>query len=114
MQGYIIALGDASGLQKRAQMYLDIEKVHIFEAVNGTEAVRRAFDGLPLYTKLLLEQGSRHDHMQLASGAMLGCLLSHMAIWEKVTPGAIVAVLEEDAVLDETSEVRTVTLKTIL
>ena len=94
-EGYIIALDGAEQVQERARAYLGIDAVHIFKAINGSEAIRVAFEGLPLYTKLLLEQGARHDHMQLASGAMLGCLLSHVAIWKQVPNGAAVAVLEE-------------------
>jgi GR25 family glycosyltransferase involved in LPS biosynthesis len=105
-EAYIIALDDAEPLRHKASTYLDVSHVHVFDAINGTEAVRLAFDSLPLYTKLLLEQGARHDHMQLASGPMLGCLMSHIAVWRRIQPDTIVAVLEEDAVLDETSEDR--------
>ena len=109
-EAYIIALDDAAALRHKASTYLDVPRVHVFNAINGTEAVRLGFDSLPLYTKLLLEQGTRHDHMQLASGPMLGCLLSHIAVWRQIQPDTIVAVLEEDAVLDETSEDRIRTL----
>ena len=100
---YIIALQPVPALKEKASWVLGVTDVRVFPAVNASEAMRLAFDELPLYTKLLMEQGVRHDHMQLSSGPMLGCLLSHMSLWKQVPPGAVVAVLEEDAVLDATS-----------
>ena len=104
-EAHIIALDPSlkQGLQASARRYLHVEAVHIFRAINATEALRLAFDRLPLYTKLLFQHKARHDHMQLSSAPMLGCLLSHMAVWRLVQPGAVVAVLEEDAVLDQAS-----------
>ena len=107
-EAYIIALepSEKEGLQATARLHLNIERVHMFQAINATEALRMAFDTLPLYTKLLFQFKARHDHMQLSSAPMLGCLLSHMAIWRQIRPDTIVAVLEEDAVLDEASAER--------
>lgn len=54
----------------------------------------------------MISYAGRHDHMQLSTPAMLGCLLSHMQIWQSVLPNEIVAVFEEDAYLDEVSAAR--------
>jgi GR25 family glycosyltransferase involved in LPS biosynthesis len=107
-EAYIITLDAVRSvdLQARARQHLGVDTVHLFSALNGTEALRLTFDGLPLYTKLLVELNSRHDHMQISSGPMLGCLLSHMEIWRRVLPNTIVAVLEEDAIVDITSAER--------
>jgi GR25 family glycosyltransferase involved in LPS biosynthesis len=51
-------------------------------------------------------QWGRSDHMEIFSWETLGCLLSHMAIWETVRPNEIVLVLEEDAELSDVSGIR--------
>lgn len=38
--------------------------------------------------------------MQLSTPAMLGCLLSHVKVWQAVQPNETVAVFEEDAYID--------------
>lgn len=44
--------------------------------------------------------------MQLSTPSMLGCLLSHIRIWESVMPNETIAVFEEDAYLDHVSAER--------
>lgn len=103
---YIIALDtSANELQTQVKCHLHIPHVHLFAAINGTRALLQ-LPTLPLYTRFLFAIKARHDHMQLSSDAMLGCLLSHMAIWRLVLPGAIVAVFEEDGVVDAVSAQR--------
>lgn len=105
---YIIALEPATAapLAHAAKAFLGVDTVDVMQAINGTRALRSHFAQLPLYTKMLLQSRQRHDHMQLSSAPMLGCLLSHMAAWRRVRPGEIVAVLEEDALLDLVSAQR--------
>ena len=67
------------------------------------QALLRA-ETLPLYTRHLLRHG-RRDHMQIGNPEMLGCLLSHMAVWARAG-NETVAVFEEDAVLDRVSALR--------
>ena len=90
-------------LLSQAKEVFGIERGYIFNAINGTEALLQSQRQLPLYTYMLFQTKARHDHMQLASAAMLGCLLSHMSIWALVQPNETVVVLEEDAWLDEKS-----------
>jgi len=82
--GYIIALDPLlphiSKLQKSAGYWLGIKNIHIQQAVNASDALELSNEKLPLYTRMILSTG-RHDHMQLGSGAMIGCLLSHVSIW---------------------------------
>jgi len=82
--GYIIALDPLlphiHSLQKAARHWLGIDNMQVQQAINASEALRLTHDELPLYTRMTLSAG-RHDHMQLGSGAMIGCLLSHMTIW---------------------------------
>ena len=95
-EAFIITLNPAQcELQLTAQKHLGLDTIHVFRAINGSEALRLAYSELPLYTKHLLQFSARHDHMQLSSGPMLGCLLSHMAIWRRVRMGTAVIVLEE-------------------
>ena len=100
--GFIIALEPHTvyALQEQVHTLLGVGDTSILQAVNGTQALGLAGDGLPVYMKNLLRWG-RHDHMQLYSGGSLGCLLSHMQVWRQVKGVALV--LEEDAVLDATS-----------
>lgn len=44
--------------------------------------------------------------MQLSTPAMLGCLLSHIRLWESVLPNETIAVFEEDAYIDRVSSER--------
>ena len=116
-EGRIIALrpGDATvqQLASEAERWLGIAPTRPWRAINGTEALEGA--NLPLYARLILSTG-RHDHMQVGNAAMLGCLLSHTALWRwwarraNGTADALL-VLEEDAYLDmETSAPRLATL----
>jgi GR25 family glycosyltransferase involved in LPS biosynthesis len=59
---------------------------------------------------ILNDETGRHDHMQLSTPAMLGCLLSHIQIWQSIQPNEVVAVFEEDAYLDEVSGKRMLAL----
>ena len=97
---YIISLDHESSknLIPLLQKYLFVENVSLFAGVNQTEAMN-LFNSLPLYTKYVMKTG-RSDHMQLSNPSMLGCLLSHITIWENVRPKETVLVLEEDAHLD--------------
>jgi hypothetical protein len=52
------------------------------------------------------KNAGRHDHMQLSTPSMLGCLLSHIQIWQTIQPNEIIAVFEEDAFLDKVSAER--------
>ncbi len=86
----------------------------VFRAINGTEALARAGQRLPLTTRMTLS-GGRHDHMQIGASAMLGCLMSHMTIWEWLlrqpsSSSSSVLVLEEDALLDVLSTERLLVL----
>ena len=104
-EAYIITLDTVRSAELQAQAKRYLHHAHLFAAINGTRALLQ-LPSLPLYTRFLFAIKARHDHMQLSSAAMLGCLLSHMTIWRLVLPGSIVAVLEEDAVLDAVSERR--------
>jgi GR25 family glycosyltransferase involved in LPS biosynthesis len=107
-QGYIIALDarQAEATAKQAMHFLGIRNVSVFPAINGTRALAEGGDSLSLYTRYLLYYQSRHDHMQLSTPPMLGCLLSHMRIWGGLQPNQTVAVFEEDALFDATSTER--------
>ena len=116
-EGRVIALrpDDAAvqQLASEAERWLGIAPTRPWRAINGTEALERA--DLPLYARLIIGTG-RHDHMQVGNAAMLGCLLSHTALWrwwaERANGTAdALLVLEEDAYLDmETSPTRLETL----
>jgi len=110
VHAYIIALDPLAPhvrtlVQDAATHLLGGREPRVWRAINGSEALTQA--RLPLYTRLTLASG-RHDHMQLGSAPMLGCLLSHVAIWRATTEsGATTAlVLEEDAILDAVSALR--------
>lgn len=86
--------------------FLHIPEVHIFPAINGTHALQTdAIQHVSLYTRYLMLSG-RHDHMQLSSPGMLGCLLSHAHIWKTIQPNETVAIFEEDAYVDMISAQR--------
>ena len=99
---FVISL-DESKLAPAITAFMGIRDVVMIRAINATEAVRTA--ELPLYTRMNMHAG-RHDHMQISNGAMLGCLLSHVHVWGLVEDGQTVAVLEQDALLDERSRAR--------
>ena len=110
VRAYVIALDPLaqhvrSLVNDAATHLLGGRKPIVWRAVNGSEALTQA--RLPLYTQLTLASG-RHDHMQLGSAPMLGCLLSHVAVWRAATEGGAttVLVLEEDAILDAVSALR--------
>lgn len=46
--------------------------------------------------RYLMETG-RHDHSQVSTPGMIGCYLSHVGVLEKMKPGDVYAVFEEDA-----------------
>ncbi len=99
----VIALEPTGPLLASARRLFGVDDASAFAAINATRALELA--RLPLYTRHLMRWG-RHDHMQLYSGESLGCLLSHMAVWRGVAGNETIAVLEEDAVLDDTSRLR--------
>ena len=106
VEGHIIALDPEAPhvralVDDAATHLLGGRRPRVWRAVNGSEAMAQTH--LPLYTRMTLVSG-RHDHMQLGSDAMLGCLLSHVAIWRVASRTALV--LEEDAILDAVSGVR--------
>jgi GR25 family glycosyltransferase involved in LPS biosynthesis len=105
-QAYIIALEPHKALvnAQHAAHFLRIPNVTVFPAINATEALLTS--GLSLYTKYLLFYQSRHDHMQLSTAPMLGCLLSHMHLWGTIQPNQTIAIFEEDALFDENSAQR--------
>lgn len=93
-------------LQRDLALYLFLPRVQIFHAINGTHALQtETYQDLSLYTKYLMLSG-RHDHMQLSSPGMLGCLLSHVHLWSKIKADEIVAIFEEDAYVDMVSAER--------
>ena len=92
-------------LLQNAKSFFNIDFVTLFDAINGTKALLEAAHRLSIYTKYTLVTG-RHDHLQLSNPAMLGCLLSHITIWEKIAPHEVVAVIEEDAYFDQSSRER--------
>lgn len=93
-------------LAKGLLYFLRIQDVQIFPAINGTHALQTgAYKFLSLYTRYLMLSG-RHDHMQLSSPGMLGCLLSHVHLWKTIQPNETVAIFEEDAYVDSTSAKR--------
>lgn len=103
--GYIIALRGANPwlVANTARLLLGAPPT-VWAATNGTVALRTH---LPLFTRATLATG-RHDHMQIGSPAMLGCLLSHMAVWRHMLAAnaSQALVLEEDARIDELSATR--------
>ena len=103
-RGYAITLypDTIKPLLVSAKRYLRIPEMNVFHAINGSSA---ATTNISLYTHYLMMTG-RHDHMQLSSPAMLGCMLSHVALWQSIGPNEIWAVFEEDAYLDAVSAER--------
>ena len=90
--------------------FLHVRNISIFSAINGTFALQNGADDLlSPYTKYLMITG-RHDHMQLSSPGMLGCLLSHVHLWNTIQPNETIAIFEEDAYVDMTSAMRMHTL----
>ena len=91
---FIIALDAAWGEQLAARIsrHLSLQSVHVIVANNGTTA------SLPLYTRHLIAHG-RHEHIQIGNRAMVGCLLSHVEAWRRVSSWAYV--FEEDALVEE-------------
>jgi len=47
----------------------------------------------------------RSDHMQLSNPSMLGCLLSHISLWENIHENEVVMILEEDSHVDIQSSI---------
>jgi hypothetical protein len=109
--GYVITLHphspSAIASARDAARLLHIPNVTIFQAINSSEALRST-PTLSLYTQYLLHFRTRHDHMQLSTGPMLGCLLSHMHIWARAIAlnQSLIAVFEEDATFDTLSSQR--------
>jgi GR25 family glycosyltransferase involved in LPS biosynthesis len=55
---------------------------------------------MSLFTRHVIEQGARSDHMQLGNWAAVGCLISHAEIWRRIVAGGVPAfVFEEDIVV---------------
>jgi GR25 family glycosyltransferase involved in LPS biosynthesis len=108
-QAYIIALDTLSAkyTAKQALHYLNIPNITIFPAINGTAALQQ-MPPLSLYTQYLLYYHTRHDHMQLSTAPMLGCLLSHIHLWTQAIEmnQSLIAIFEEDAIFDEMSNER--------
>ena len=108
-KSFVIALDPLLGAKvaHTASLYLGLPSMTIFKAINSTEAKELAVatGELPLYTQRLLQVG-RSEHMQLGNAAMLGCLLSHMAIWDMMQAGDTFVVFEEDAQFDEVAAIR--------
>lgn len=107
-RGFVIALDTPSAAYtaRHASRYLGIPNVTVFPAINGTAALQLR-PSLSLYTQYLLYFHARHDHMQLSTAPMLGCLLSHMRLWsQSVAENRTIAVFEEDAIFDTTSTLR--------
>ena len=112
-RGVVIALDRDAGerVAHEARRFLGVGEMGVMAAVNGSVAAQDPeAAGLPLYTRHVLATG-RHDHMQIGNAAMLGCLLSHIRVWEQhigadAADDEIVAVFEEDARLDITSAER--------
>ena len=120
-QGYIIALNPqarhATHLALAATQWLGVSSIEIQRAVNSSTALLHAsvVARLPLYTRMALSTGERHDYMQVGSLEMLGCLLSHVRIWQEAAAEAwpddrTILVLEEDAQIDAVSADRLRTL----
>ena len=106
-QAYIITLHPQQSLSlaRAATLHLGLPSVALFPAINATQALRSVHN-LSLYSRYLLHFEQRHDHMQLSNAPMLGCLLSHMTLWESVQPNQTIAIFEEDAYFDQTSTLR--------
>ena len=59
---------------------------------------------LPLYTQYTIDHGRRF-HMEISNTQMVGCFLSHIAVWQIVLrEQELAVVLEEDAVLPDEFE----------
>ena len=95
---YIISLDPS--LDLRTSRYLGVQST-LVTAINSSYAVQ---ERVPLYVRHTMAHG-RHDHLQIANAAMLGCYLSHVHVWETFlnTTHETIVVFEEDAVLHETS-----------
>lgn len=107
-RGFVISLDPHSTAATaiHASRFLGIPNVSVFHAINGTAALELR-PPLSLYTQYLLYFHSRHDHMQLSTAPMLGCLLSHMRLWtHAIAENQTIAVFEEDALFDITSTIR--------
>ena len=85
---------------KRTKDFLAVAKklagfpvVEVSPAVNGNDVPRAS---LPLYTQYLMLHG-RSAHQEVSTPGMVGCYLSHVAVLEKLKPGDVFAVFEEDA-----------------
>lgn len=108
MSVQVISLDQTQGeaVAEMARTFLHIDKATVFEGLNATQALAVYQSRLPLYTQWLIGTQSRHDHMQLGTGPMLGCLASHVQLWEQLAQAEEeeeVVVLEEDALLSEAS-----------
>jgi GR25 family glycosyltransferase involved in LPS biosynthesis len=87
---------------------MKINNMTIIRGINGTQAMQKTKeteDLIALYTRYVMLTG-RSDHMQLSNPSMLGCLLSHIQIWNEIKESETVAIFEEDAYMDETSSQR--------
>jgi GR25 family glycosyltransferase involved in LPS biosynthesis len=69
---------------------LRLSSTHVLQADNGTNHT------LPLYTRHLIDHG-RRDHLSIGNPQMVGCLMSHVAVWRQISDWAYV--FEEDVVL---------------
>ena len=101
---YIITMkkNESFALLENARFFFKTDHVWLFDAINGSRALHEGSKFLSIYTKYTLMTG-RHDHMQISNSNALGCLLSHINIWQMIKPNDIVAVVEEDGYFDEFS-----------
>ena len=88
--GYVISLNPR--LDLHTPLYLGFEST-LVPAINSSVAVQQ---GVPLYVRHTMAHG-RHDHLQISNGAMLGCYLSHVRVWEMFlnTSQEVVAVFQQ-------------------
>ncbi len=110
-RAHVISLSPESDLMmqelvRSIKYFLHIPNTTVFPAINGTQAVQDgAYQYLTFYTRYLMLSG-RHDHMQLSTPGMLGCLLSHVQLWRSIQPNETLAIFEEDAYVDMVSAER--------
>ena len=84
MRAFVISLNPSASvsLSLAIERHLGMRPT-VFQAIDGLGDMSLA--QLPLYTQYTIQHG-RHHHVQIGNAAMVGCLLSHMAIWALVKP----------------------------
>ena len=99
---FLITLSPQPELARMLQTTLNMPLVQMFQALNSTNV---AIDSLPLYTQHVIHHG-RSDHMQIPNREALGCLLSHAALWKKITNQQAPAfIFEEDIMVADSTSV---------